>query len=376
MKKPFFTKWHLAKQHVLVRIDGNIPIANESIQNDFRLQAALPTITYLCEKGAFVTLITHLGSPRGYDPSVSTRPIAYWFSERKLPVILLENIRFDPGEKRGDHKFAKTLAHGHDFFINDAWGTMHRNDASIVALPGCFPPEKRSFGFLVEKEFTHLAPLKNATKKPYTLFLGGGKTADKIRYLPSLIQRSAPTTLVILPGIAHTFLAAAGNKQGKSPVHQDLFPLCNEIIKLCKIHGVTLILPSDLLVGKGSWQGEKVVRKISDLDEDDIGISSGPNSMEQYQNIINASKTIFFNGIMGDLRHPTSLEISQKILNSIALSSSYSVIGGGDTVSLAQKLELLNFFSFASSGGGSTLAYISGATLPGIAALEKNATPY
>jgi phosphoglycerate kinase len=302
---------------------------------------------------------------------VSTRPIAYWFSEQKLPVILLENIRFDPGEKRGDLKFAKTLAHGHDFFINDAWGTMHRNDASITVLPQCFSPEKRSYGFLVERELAQLTRLNTQIKQPYTLFLGGGKTTDKIRYLPSLIKQGRLNHLVLLPGVAHTFIAANGVPQAKSPVHSDLFPLCLEIQQLCQKHGVNLVLPKDLLVGNGSWQNGQSIKSIHELTGDDISISSGPAAMEEYQQIIARSKTIFFNGIMGDLRIPSSVKMSEKLITSIAMSSAYSVLGGGDTVTLAQQLDLIKFISFASSGGGSTLAYISGTDLPGLVALEK-----
>ncbi|HAU30544.1 MAG: Phosphoglycerate kinase [candidate division TM6 bacterium GW2011_GWF2_43_17] len=366
-----FTQWPLAKQHVLVRIDGNVPLHNDTIVNDFRLRAVEPTIRYLCNRGAFVTLITHIGNPRGYDPSVSTRPIAFWFNERQMPVLVLENTRFDPREKKGDQKFSQTLAHGHDYFINDAWGTMHRNDASIVALAKCFAPEQRSCGFLVQLETEKLSRLRNHPKRPFTLFLGGGKTIDKLRYLPTLIEQERLNHLVILPGIAHTFLAANGANGGKSPVHNDLFELCNTIKKLCHHHHVELHLPVDLLVGEGSWQGVKQIRAAESLQADDVSISIGPKSLETFQGIINRSESIFFNGIMGEPRIHGTLEFSERLLTAIGMSSAYTVIGGGDTVTLAERCNLSDYFSFCSSGGGSTLAYIAGTQLPGLSVFEN-----
>ncbi len=363
-----FTQWQLEKQHVLVRIDGNVPLNNDIITNDFRLRAVEPTIRYLCQQGAFVTLITHIGNPRGYDPNVSTRPIAYWFNERQLPVLVLENIRFDPREKKGDLRFAQTLAHGHDFFINDAWGTMHRNDASMVALSQCFTERHRSIGFLVEKELQKLTPMRTNPQQPFTLFLGGGKTSDKLRYLPTLIEQGKLQHLVLLPGVAHTFLAYNGNPRGKSPIHDDLFELCNTIIKLCHKHNVSLHLPVDLLVGAGSWQGQKEIRDVTQLQPDDISISIGPKTLELCQNIITQSKTIFFNGIMGDPLIRGTMEYSERLLTAISMSSAYAVLGGGDTVAQAERYNLADYFSFCSSGGGATLAYIAGTQLPGLTA--------
>ncbi len=361
-----FTQWPLEKQHVLVRIDGNVPLNNDTIINDFRLRAVEPTIRYLCQRNAFVTLITHIGNPRGHDPNVSTRPISFWFNERQLPVLVLENVRFDPREKKGDTKFAQTLAHGHDYFVNDAWGTMHRNDASIVALAKCFPSERRSIGFLVQQELEKLSPLSNGRKRPFTLFLGGGKTMDKLRYLPPLIEQGFLDHLVILPGIAHTFLAANGAQGGKSPIHNDLFDLCNSIKTLSKKHNVALHLPIDLLVGEGSWQGKKQIRRVEDLQPDDVSISIGPDSLELFQNIINRSSGIFFNGIMGEPRIHGTLEFSERLLTAIGMSAAYTVVGGGDTVALAERFKLSEYFSFCSSGGGATLAYIAGMQLPGL----------
>lgn len=372
MISTLLTKWNLEQQHVLVRIDGNVQLHNDTVLNDFRLRAVKPTIEYLCQAGAFVTLITHIGNPRSYDPNLSTRPIAYWFKEQNLPVLVLENVRFDPREKHSSNALAKTLAHGHDLFVNDAWGTMHRNDTSIVALAKQFTPERRSLGLLVQNEIAKLTPLKNAPKAPYTLFLGGGKTSDKLRYIPQLIKQGKLQNLVLLPGVAHTFLAANGTKNSKSPIHTELFELCKQIQKLCLTHDVKLHLPIDLLVGEGSWQGPKKIKPIQELEPDDISISIGPATLEQLQPIIAQSKTIFFNGIMGDPRIHGTLEFSERLLTAIGMSGAYSVIGGGDTVALAERFKLTDYFSFCSSGGGATLAYIAGERLPGLAVFNTS----
>lgn len=352
------TECPIAGKRVFLRIDANVPLEGGRIGNDFRLRMVLPTIEYLIQAGAQLTIGTHLGRPTGVDKSLSVAPIRHWFKERGVAAQFLENLRFDPREKAGDMGFAHELAAGHDIYVDDAWGTMHRADTSIALLPTLFAPENRAYGLLVAKELAALTPLRSAVPKPYLVFLGGNK--EKIELLEDLINHGQPTGLVVLPAIAFSFLAAQGRSVGSSLTFPESFATCRSIIRLAHKRGVEILLPKDFFVEKHGGQIE-AMRHIMDEEK---GVTIGPETMAMLASRIAQARTIFYNGAMG--YGEEGRYMLKELLTCIASSTAHTVIGGGDSVAAAERFGLAKSFSWCSTGGGSTLAFISGAQLPGL----------
>lgn len=275
----------LTNKKVLVRIDGNVPLKNNVIDNDFRLKAVLPTLRFLREKGATITIATHLGRPKpgapGHrDPQLSTKPLQQWFNAQNFKVNVLENLRFDPREQqmcpcpaepwrrrvvKPNPLFARELADGFDYFVNDAWGAFHRHDTSITLLPGCFPPEKRSFGFLVQKELEALTPLKDNPQQPYLIFLGGGKGETKLQILKELVATKKPTTVIVLPALCFTFLKALGKPIGMSLIDEEFLPNVQELLQQAKNSRIEILFRSILPILRMILMGNSkpVLQKIS-----------------------------------------------------------------------------------------------------------------
>ena len=365
--------WNLIGKNVLVRFDGNVPLENGVIQNDFRLIALLPTLELLKEKGAHITLATHLGRPEGADPAFSTNPLKEWFASKGYGnscVTVLENLRYNAGEKNHDIAYARELAQGIDYYVNDAWGVMHRKDTSITLVPTLFDPDKRAFGLLVEKELAALKTLKNDPQKPYVVILGGGKVETKLPVIERLVDSNKPTTIIILPALAATFAKAVGKPVGKSLVDDELLAHARKILeKAACTNNLTLLFPIDYTYVENNWDGPLKTCDSQNFSDNGIAMGVGPRSLELFAPYIKNAATIFFNGAMGNPSRPETMQPLLELLRMIAASDAYSVIGGGNSVTEVEQMGLMHEIDYCSTGGGSTLLYISGAELPGLEAM-------
>jgi phosphoglycerate kinase len=374
-------RWPLENKRVFLRTDFNVPLNNGTILNDFRLQAALPTIKYCLENKARLIIGTHMGRPTGYDESLSTKHLISWFEKQGLAahfindpaqakeasakhnLILLENLRFFPGEKKADPAFAQLLAQQAEYFIQDAFGTLHRHDASIALLPTLFAPEKRTLGFLVEKELNALNTLIQSARKPCVLIIGGGKVADKI---PLLEQMNFIDTFLIGPAIANTFLKAQGIAMGKSLVDDDALDNVKNFVQKITRENKKIILPEDLVVAKNSLQGSLRTTELTDIQSDEMAITIGPKTAQAMAEIIKSAGTVIYNGLMGTVSRKETLTGAQEIFTAMAHSSATTMIAGGDSIAAAQESGVAQKITYLSSGGGATLTYLAGIELPGL----------
>ena len=362
-----FKNWDLANKNVFLRIDGNVPINDGKIINDFKLRALIPTLNFLKHAHAHVTIATHIGNPNNPASLHSTDIIQQWLNVHGYGKShILENLRLDPGELNHDQQFAQHLAKKMDFYINDAWGTLHRNDTSLTVLPQLFSPEKRSLGLLVEREINALAPLKNNPDQPYLLLLGGNKLRTKLPLLKDFIVQNKITTIALLPAIAYTFLKALNKNVGQSLIDLSLLNDAQEIIQLAYTNNIELILPVDFLYKDSQTSKELKLCSLDNFPDHGIGVTIGPKSKKFLQQTIEYAKTILYNGLMGYSDIPNSLEPVHELFTAIANSKGYSIIGGGESITEVERLNLTNKINFCSTGGGSTLCYISGKKLPGL----------
>lgn len=374
---------------VFLRVDANVPLVDGEIQSNFRLNAIKPTLDELVNKYATILFATHIGRPKGYDPALSTRHLLPWFSQHgyeahyaatfeeaqarsknnKPMIIVFENLRFFSGEKDQNIEFAQKLAQLADFYVNDAFAALHRQDTSITLLPKLFSPEHKMIGLLIQSEMFHLKKLLNKPRKGYTLMLGGGKLETKIPLIQAMLKKV--DTLILCPAIVFTFLKAQGKDIGLSLVDTNHIDTCKKIIAQAETYGTHVVYPLDYQVAQDSFDGPLSYTSDDIIPSNSMGISIGPRSVKFFSEIIEKSSTIFYNGLMGSHSHPQSLKSQQGIFNAIAASSSYSIVAGGDSVAMIEKADLSNHISYLSSGGGATLAFLAGESLPGIVALSK-----
>lgn len=381
-------------KRVLVREDLNVPISDDGRVLDYeRIDAALPTLRWLHERGARTIVLSHLGRPNGQpDPHLSLRPVARALSERLgMPVnfaedsvgsvaeqavarlqdgeiLLLENLRFHPGEEKNDPEFAQHLAKLGDLYVDDAFASAHRAHASTDGLAHLLPS---AAGFLMEAELSALSRLVDHPAKPFVCAIGGAKIKDKIVLLKRL------TVLVDAfcfgGGMANTLLAARGISVGRSLRDDDLEP-ARQILTLAKERQVTVHLPSDAVVAP-SIDAESAARVVPiDAVGDEMILDIGPATAKAYAGVIEAAKTIVFNGPMGVYERPAFREGTRVVGEAIARATAggaVSVVGGGDADAAAHMLGFASGMSFVSTGGGATLEYLEGETLPGVAALEQ-----
>ncbi len=376
--------WDNQPKNVLLRADLNVPLdAYGNIANDFRLRAIIPTLDYLLRiKNSSVIIIGHLGRPQCPNPKLSTRILSKWFNNHGISCafasdiacarqlqknnrcVILENIRFFPEEKKADISFAKKLASLASYYVQDAFGALHRDDTSLRLTALEFPETHRSIGFLVEKEITELNRLFKHPKKPFVCIVGGGKVADKIPLIKNLIPHI--TTLLLCPAISSTFLKAQGISVGKSLVDDASIPLCKEIIEFAQQHNVSLMLPHDYQIALDSLDGTLMIAEIHNIPENGIATSIGPHTIELFGHAIREANTIFYNGMIGFANRPETFEGMLSLVRSIAQSDGWSIIAGGDSVGLVEAMHYEHDIDFLSSGGGATLAYLSGMQLPGL----------
>lgn len=383
------SQFHVAGRCVFLRADLNVPLEPKTgkILNDHRLQAIIPTINYLHSQGAKIILATHIGRPQRYTPSLSTKHLIPWFEHHgfKLEfahelaqakkycaqpsenIILLENLRFFKGEQPPYEEFAHQLASLADFYVNDAFGVMHRTDSSVTLVPSLLSSSKKSIGLLVQQELTALNRILYNPARPFVLIIGGAKITDKVPLILHLLDHI--DTLVLCPAIVFTFLKALGKPVGNSLVENAMIPWCKTIVDKAAQKNKTIIFPHDYLVTEHAMQGKLHLVNADQLNNY-FGISIGPVTSDMLKPIIHQAKTIVYNGLMGDLHHEETLQGVNAIFQAMATGDGFSLIAGGDSAAAAYQLGYADKIDFISTGGGATLAYLTGESLPGLNALE------
>lgn len=382
-----FEKLQVRGKRVLLRLDLNVPLAKRKVADATRILAALPTINSLRDRGAKLVICSHLGRPKGQSvPALSLEPIAAWLAEhldtevvfahetvgedveflskdlQPGGILLIENLRFNKGEKSGDPEFAKQLARLADVYVNDAFGVLHREHASVVGV-GQFLEEK-ALGPLIQREVDALDRLVKGAVKPFVGILGGAKVSDKIGVMQSLLERC--DAVLIGGAMAYTFLLAKGQATGKSLVEPDRIRLAQRIMDDAATRGVKILLPVDhIAVGPDS--DTPVV--VEDLGTDMVGFDIGPQTASNYAEIISRANSIFWNGPMGMFEKDAFAGGTKAVAEALAGSRAYSIVGGGDSAAAINQLGLADKVSHISTGGGASLQYMEGNGLPGLLAL-------
>ena len=377
---------------VLVRCDFNVPLdENKNITDETRINAALPTIKYLLEHKAAVILCSHLGRPKGeFNMKYSLAPVAKRLSEKlgfevklakdvigpdakKLAAevkpgeaVLLENVRFHAEEEKNDPAFAKELASMADIYVSDAFGTVHRAHASTAGVAQYLPAVA---GFLIGKELNFLGKAVTNPERPFVAILGGAKVKDKIGVITNLIEKV--DTLLIGGGMAYTFMKATGGQIGNSLCDEERLGLALELLDKAKAKGVKLLLPVDNVCGKEfNNDTEQMVCESGKIPEGWEGLDIGPKTVELFSKEIKAAKTVVWNGPMGVFEMPNFAKGTLAIATAMAESDATTIIGGGDSAAAVTQMGLASKMSHISTGGGASLEFLEGKTLPGVAALN------
>ncbi len=375
----------LRGKRVFIRVDFNVPLApgGQEITSDKRIRASLPTIRYALEQGARIVLASHLGRPKGKpNPEMSLRPAAVRLEELlgqhvamapdcigprvddlkggNNPIVLLENLRFHPEEEKNDPDFARDLATGCDYYVNDAFGSAHRAHASTVGITKWIP--KCAAGLLMEKELEYLTRVTHNPPRPCIGILGGAKVSDKIEVIENLLK--FVDRLLIGGAMAYTFMKAQGRATGKSLVEADKVDLAKEILS----KAAQLVLPVDHVVAAEIKEGAHydVVESIPD---NMIGVDIGPRTVALYAKEIGVAKSIIWNGPMGVFEKPPFDAGTVAVAKAVAASGALSVVGGGDSEKAVKSAGVADKISHISTGGGASLEFLSGIELPGVAAL-------
>jgi len=383
----------------LIRVDFNVPLNDRfQVTDNTRILAAKPTIEKVLNDGGSVILMSHLGRPKGKEEKYSLKHIVpelekvlghkvHFVSDsignevqeavknlKPGEILLLENLRFYPEEKKGDPDFAKALAGlGGDYYINDAFGTAHRAHASTAVIARYFDKDHKLFGNLLANEVKSIQKALDEGHKPVTAIIGGAKVSSKIGVIENLLNKV--DNLIIVGGMAYTFLKALGNKIGDSIVEDDKLELAKRILKEAKEKGVKVVLPVDFVIAdKFSNDAHTKIVAANEIPDGWQGLDIGPKTRELIDEIIQQSKTIIWNGPAGVFEFDKFAAGTESIGKSIGKASekgAYSLVGGGDSVAAVKKLGLTDKISYISTGGGALLEMLEGKTLPGIAALEE-----
>lgn len=398
MKKSIKDLNDIKGKRALVRVDINVPLdENKNVTDDTRIQAIIPTVKYLQEKGAKVILMAHLGRPKGEkNPEFSLAPAAKKLAEvlgedvmflddcigdtveAKLKdlkdgqVALLENVRFYKQETDNDEEFSKKLAKLGDIYVNDAFGAAHRAHASTCGVAKLLPVAVS--GLLMEKELSALGGLLENPKRPFTAIVGGAKISSKIGVLENLLDKV--DNLIVGGGMVYTFVKANGGQIGNSICEDDQMDIARAIEKKAKEKGVNLVLSQDVLVSDDfSENANTKVVPVCEIPDGWEGVDAGPETVKLFEDVIKSSKTILWNGPVGAFEINKFTEGTKAIAKAVAEATkagAVSVLGGGDTVAAAKKYNYSNDdFSHISTGGGASLEFIEGKVLPGVDALNN-----
>lgn len=382
----------ITNKTILLRVDFNVSLnPNHSIADDARIKQSLPTIEYLLKHNNKLILIAHLGEPEKRDSLYSLKPVAKRLQEylpsnniilvndfienanqlvKQTPdeIILLENIRFYPGEQANDPVFAKQLSLLGDVYVNDAFSVSHRKAASIVDLPALLPSYG---GLLLKKEITVLNGIMEHPKNPFIAIIGGKKIATKIKFIQKLTK--VADYVLIGGGLANTFLAAKNYPVGKSLISEDDISLAKKLLSHAKNENTKLLLPVDVVVGKSLDSRSSTVRKADAIENDEEALDIGPETQADFGKVIDEAHTIVWNGPVGYMENQEFKRGTDFLYYAITNNAhAISVVGGGDTLAAISKKEYLDKITHISTGGGAMLEFIENGTLPGIEALEKS----
>lgn len=377
---------------VLVRVDFNVPMDEKGkITDDRRIREALPTINYLKDKGAKVILMSHLGRPKGkVNPQYSLKPVARRLSElmgqpvimcedvvgedahkksealKDGEVMLLENVRFHAEEEKNDPEFAKKLSELGELYVNDAFGTAHRAHASTAGVADYLPS---AVGFLIKKELDVMGKVLSNPERPFVAILGGAKVSDKIGVIKNLIDKV--DTLLIGGGMAFTFFKALGREVGKSVLEEDKVELASELLKKAELKGIKLLLPVDIVAAKEfKADAEHMTVESNEIPGDYMGLDIGEKTQKIYSEIIENAKTVVWNGPMGVFEMPAFSKGTYAIAEAMSKVNGTTIIGGGDSAAAVEQLGFGDKMTHISTGGGASLEFLEGKTLPGIAVIN------
>ncbi len=377
-------------KRVLLRVDFNVPISKNRVTDDTRIKRALKTIRKIIDTGGRLVVMSHLGRPKGnivkeymLDPVGERLSTLLKHPVKKLndsiggevekavaamkdgDIILLENLRFHPGEKANDDGFAKDLARLGDIYINDAFGTTHRAHASISGI--CKFIEDKGMGYLIRKELENLSKATENPSLPFLAILGGAKVSGKIDLINNISNKV--DLILIGGGMMFTFLKAKGYEIGNSLLEEDKIDLAKNLLNEI---GNKLLIPTDVKIVDSIDNPDSLrVVKTEDMPPDAIGIDIGPETIKNFEAKILKARTVLFNGPMGIFEKATYAEGTIKVLEAIAGAKCVSIIGGGDSAAAANKFGFKNVFTHISTGGGASLEFLSGKPLPGIESLKS-----
>ena len=385
----------LKKKKILLRLDLNVPLKNGKITDTIRIDKILPTLNFLIQQKTKIIIISHVGRPKGkIVKDLSLKPVGDELKKKlnadvKLiteniyeiknkdflekfdeEILILENIRFYEGEEKNDDKFAKHLASLGDIYVNDAFSCSHRSHASIQQISKHLP----SFsGLQLDLEVAALNKITTEITKPVTCIIGGSKISTKIDIIKNLIPKF--DNIIILGAMANNFIEYFGNNIGKSIKEENCVRIVEEILSLSKKKECKIFYPEDVLVSK-NLNGSPKNKDLDQILPDEMILDIGPKTINKIVNIIGKSKTILWNGPAGYFENPNfangSIKIAKTIIEDNKSKNIFSVVGGGDTVSLLNKLKVVHKFNFVSTAGGAFLEYLEGKTLPAIKALNQN----
>jgi len=400
-KKSVYDLGNVKGKRALVRVDVNVPFDEQgNITDDTRIQAIVPTIRFLQDKGAKVVLAAHLGRPKGeVNPKYSLEPVAKYMSNvlgeevKFIPdaigkdsekatkalkngqVALLENVRFYKQEEKNDPEFAKELAKMGDFYVNDAFGAAHRAHSSTEGVAKILSPAVS--GLLMEKEISSLSKALNNPERPFTAIVGGSKVSTKIGVLENLLDKMENgDNLIVGGGMTYTFANAKGLEVGKSICEKDQREVALNIMDKASKKGVNFVIADDILVTDDfSGNGTNKVVALNNIPQDMEGVDIGPKTMQKFANVINNSKTIIWNGPVGVFENDKfangTKAVAKAVMDATAKNNTVSVLGGGDTVAAVKKFNMPeDNFTHVSTGGGASLEFMEGKVLPGVDAID------
>ena len=370
-------------KRVLLRVDFNVPVGDDGLvdsKEDWRIEASLPTINYLLSQKAKIILLSHLGRPGGrVVESLRLDPIAQRLEEllghpviklnglscqniRRGQIVLLENLRFYPGEEKNDSDFAKELAKLGEIYVNDAFGDAHRAHASMVGLPRYLPS---CAGLLLEKEIRVLSEISERAERPLIVIIGGVKISTKIKVIKNFLKKA--DGLILAGALANTVISAKGFAIGKSISEEEMV----EEVKKLKLTNTKLHIPVDVVASiDSSGRASSRVAAVGNTKEKEMILDIGPDTIQLFGQVISQAKTIIWNGPMGVFEVEKFAQGSKKIAQMVAQSDGFSLVGGGETIALLEQLGLLKKINHISTGGGAMLKFLAGEKLPGIEALK------
>jgi phosphoglycerate kinase len=384
----------LSRKTVLVRCDLNVPMEDGRITDDLRIRATAPTLRELLDKGTALVLCSHLGRPKGKrDVRLSLHPLAARVSEllgmkvvqcgtvvgdearfcvRRLEpggAVMLENLRFDPGEERNDPGFADELASLADAYVDDAFGAAHRPHASVVGVAERLPS---AAGRLMQKEVEVLSRLRDGAEEPFVAILGGAKVSDKLGAVDALVERV--DALLIGGAMAFTFLAARGGPVGRSLVEPDRFEDVARAVEKADARGVLIQLPEDVVVAsEPSVEAKRETVRADAIPGDMMGLDVGPRTVEEFARTVSDAKTVLWNGPMGMFELEPFSAGTRGVAHAVAGAAGFTVVGGGDSLAALKRFGLEDSIDHLSTGGGASLEFLEGEELPGIAVLLEEA---